>query len=262
MTVIKFTAPFADLADPQGVGDNEDIVSTPTRITAPLEDGLFISLFGRIVPSETFAGSVVDRVLVSGGADGADPIVRITGFRTELAEEAFADFLARITDGADKVLGSPLADVLVGLAGAGNDLVKGGGGDDVLNGGEGRDKLQGGDGDDLLVSANGGDVLTGGKGADEFALDNDSAGTLVTDFRKGEDDRLVLGVSALFDGRDPREGEPSDFILLRANGQTVTLLIDADGGGEVFDAVATIKGDLGTNLDQLITDGTIGFGFG
>jgi Ca2+-binding RTX toxin-like protein len=115
------------------------------------------------------------------------------------------------TDGANKILGDPLAgvnysadgddtvhgrggndwlegvggaDILYGdagddtlLGGDGADQLYGGDGNDVLNGGDGiggisADILDGGNGDDVLTGGLGADVLYGGAGADTFVYTN------------------------------------------------------------------------------------------
>jgi outer membrane protein assembly factor BamB len=68
------------------------------------------------------------------------------------------------TGGKDKLKGSPLADVIVGLGG--NDKISGGRGSDRICGGTGKDKLSGGPGNDKLIGGKGKDSCTGGKGRD------------------------------------------------------------------------------------------------
>ena len=78
------------------------------------------------------------------------------------------------TDGADKLSGTPAADVIVALGGndkvsglAGNDTICGGAGKDTLKGGKGNDKLFGEAGKDTLKGGPGNDKLKGGAGKDK-----------------------------------------------------------------------------------------------
>jgi glucose/arabinose dehydrogenase len=84
-------------------------------------------------------------------------------------------------DGDDIVYGNLGADT--GDGGAGADLVRGGQGDDVLQGGAGADFISG----DL-----GNDTITGGTGADTFNSFGDAGLDRVTDFNRGEGDRVRL----------------------------------------------------------------------
>ena len=80
------------------------------------------------------------------------------------------------TEGDDMLVGTPLADVLVGLAGNDRlrartpgyvgDTLLGGDGDDVLLGAYRGDVLKGGRGDDRLLASRSGDWIHGGPGRD------------------------------------------------------------------------------------------------
>ena len=99
-----------------------------------------------------------------------------------------------ISEGADIVIGTPLADMLATLGGddrvagadgddsidlgdgndqavggAGNDQINGGAGNDLLLGSTGNDQLLGGAGDDRLLGEAGNDVLNGGAGEDALS---------------------------------------------------------------------------------------------
>ena len=76
-------------------------------------------------------------------------------------------------DGADRLSGTPHADVIVGRGGddrvnggGGDDLICAGSGDDRLTGGAGRDQLRGGTDKDVLLGGGGRDRLLGGPGRD------------------------------------------------------------------------------------------------
>jgi hypothetical protein len=66
----------------------------------------------------------------------------------------------------DKLVGTPDADVIVGLGG--NDRINGGGGDDVICAKGGDDRVNGGGGADTVRSGGGGDRTGGGGGADNL----------------------------------------------------------------------------------------------
>ena len=166
-------------------------------------------------------------------------------------------------DGDHEATGNALANRLVGndgdnrLAGlAGNDQLEGGGGDDILLGGAGNDVLLGGEGDDVLRGGIGRDRLTGGTGADDFVV-GDAARSVatITDFSKSAGDRLLIGdlLGGLADGTDL-----TPYLSLRSRGGAVDVLVDADGAGRGRPVlVATVRGDLGTDLSSLLADGVI-----
>ena len=237
------------------------VVADPRLAVVGFTGGSFLRFEGRFdyTSEETLDASPVTAITFSDDLDGLEPSLAITRVKA-----LFGDFLGdagldvTVFSGNDRIQGSDGDDDLLGLAGAGNDLVDGGAGNDAIDGGEGRDKLYGGDGQDLLASRSDPDKLTGGADADLFILAGGSAGTKITDFNKAEGDQLGLDLNEVFDGADPEEDDPSLFIELRGNDKKVTLYIDADGGGDQFVKWASIKGDLGTDLDQLIADGVVG----
>jgi Tol biopolymer transport system component len=106
------------------------------------------------------------------------------------------------TAGADVVEGTPLADVLVGLAGDDRlrardpgyvgDTLLGGDGSDVLLGGYRGDLLRGGRGDDRIRGGNSEDVLVGGPGRDR--MDGQSGRDFVY-ARDGRRDTVVCGTN-------------------------------------------------------------------
>lgn len=123
--------------------------------------------------------------------------------------------LLRGGDGADSLAGNGGNDTLIGnggndtlaggagndslLGGAGNDRLTGEAGNDVLTGGSGADVLRGGEGNDVLTGGTGSDTLTGGPGADRFVFASaaEAAGDVITDFRRGQGDRIDLsGIDA------------------------------------------------------------------
>ncbi|MBD8525817.1 calcium-binding protein [Pseudoxanthomonas sp. CAU 1598] len=131
------------------------------------------------------------------------------------------DLLARIvlpvTEQADVLYGSIVADVIDGLGG--DDQIMGLDGNDQLNGGAGNDTLLGGNGNDILIGGNGNDRLNGGAGSDtyRFAAGFGSDEIENYDNSPGRQDRIefLAGISAS-DVQVTRQG--LDLILSFANG--------------------------------------------
>ncbi len=111
----------------------------------------------------------------------------------------------------------------------GNDTVLGEDGNDTLFGGLGDDLLNGGAGDDLLFADGGADTLWGGAGRDVFALGRSSGGTVVADFRTGED-RLAF--------TDP--GIDLGVVIRSARVEGGNTILDIGNGGRI-----TIVGQTG-----------------
>jgi Ca2+-binding RTX toxin-like protein len=110
--------------------------------------------------------------------------------------------------GVQRLLGSPVGDLVRGASG--DDHLLGRGGSDALHGGTGNDRLAGGGGRDALDGDDGDDLLLGGEGADDLI-----------ELRFG-DDRLdggsgddVLGGGR---GEDALSGGPGDDILSGGSG--------------------------------------------
>ena len=119
---------------------------------------------------------------------------------------SFDNLIAQIMTGNDLVTGGAIADILQGFAGAdsidgglgfdfvqgnaGNDTLAGGDGNDVVRGGRDDDVLTGGAGNDFLSGDRGNDTVTGGAGADIFHTFTGAGVDRVTDFNRGEGDRV------------------------------------------------------------------------
>jgi serralysin len=68
----------------------------------------------------------------------------------------------------------------------------GGDGNDIVRGGQDNDLVFGGAGDDFVSGDKGNDTMTGGAGADSFHTFGDAGIDRVTDFNRGEGDRVQL----------------------------------------------------------------------
>ena len=135
--------------------------------------------------------------------------------------------------GNDELIGSPLADLLIGNGG--NDTLVGAGGNDTLIGGRHHDHLVGDEGDDLLIGLSGRDTLLGGAGND--SLDGGDG----NDGLAGDD-----GADFLTGGRgnDMMFGNAGSDSLFGGGGQDTVL------GGRGGDLV---KGNAG---DDILAGGT------
>ncbi|GAA0584699.1 hypothetical protein GCM10009416_23860 [Craurococcus roseus] len=145
------------------------------------------------------------------------------------------------TSGADALAGGAGADRLRGLGG--NDTLSGGGGNDALNGGAGADRLDGGAGNDYLLGGAGADVLTGGAGGDRFAfLSAGEGGDTIADFGLAEGDRLDLRGVFAATGQNYAKLAAGGFAKASAVSGGVLVSVDADGGGDGYAALVTLKG--------------------
>lgn len=135
-----------------------------------------------------------------------------------------ADLFTRGTEGRDVILGTPLADAIVGDDG--DDVICGLGGNDTIFGQNGDDWISGGDGDDKLRGGRDADTMFGDDGVD--------------DMKGGRDDDMVSGGS----GDDDIRGGTGDDVMSGGDGSEVRT---AGNGGR-----DTIDGGKG---DDVITGG-------
>jgi predicted extracellular nuclease len=166
--------------------------------------------------------------LVSYATADAGVTANLRNARANTGEAAGDTYLA-----VENLAGSDFADVLSGdggdnaiAGGAGDDVLVGGLGADRLFGGIGSDRMTGGDGDDRIGGGAGNDTASGGAGTDRFfflTLGDISTGDRITDFRRGEGDRIDLGNVLAEDG----SGEPIAFSYIGSGDFT------GDGGPEV-----------------------------
>ncbi|WP_407067293.1 calcium-binding protein [Methylobacterium sp. Leaf111] len=123
-----------------------------------------------------------------------------------------------------------------------NDTMTGTASADRLLGGRGTDLLKGNEGTDYLWGGAGTDTLTGGSGQDRFAFHQVSeAGDIITDFRAGSGgDILDLSV---MDKRYEWHGDifQEGYVKFVQSGADTLLKVDANGGGDGFITLATLK---------------------
>ena len=153
--------------------------------------------------------------------------------------------------GNDRPEGNDGDDTLLG--GIGNDLLFGGAGSDHLEGG-GKDRLDGGHGNDELVGSTRA-LLTGGADADSFVVGPGVTKVTIANFTTADGDVLVL--RDVLKGFDPATSDIADFVRLTGKGSTVQVAVDPEGDGTSYAKIATVQGDLGTDLHALINDGHI-----
>lgn len=161
-----------------------------------------------------------------------------------------------ITEGADVINGSALADVIDARGGNdrvlgndGHDILRGGFGNDSLYGGDGNDGLDGRDGDDLLDGATGDDNMFGGNGNDT------QTGGLGNDTMRGEagDDRLIgdQGSDSMSggDGKDWVDGGADADIVGGGNGND--LVFGNSGDDQVYGGAGYDWLEGGSGSDRL-----------
>lgn len=166
--------------------------------------------------------------------------------------------------GHDTLYGDNDNDTLNG--GDGIDRLIGGAGNDILNGGNDDDTLYGGTGTDILIGGAGVDVLYGQQGSDTFgftALDGSS--DQIKDFTLNGVEADALNITDILIGFNGGS-DINDFVVFSfKNSDRTDLFINADGIGNDFQQIATIRGadfsgltaqDL-VDSNQLITNSTL-----
>ncbi len=140
---------------------------------------------------------------------------------------------------------------------SGNDAVTGTYFNDILDGGDGDDTIRGGYGNDQLYGHDGLDNLWGEDGRDTFRFAMASAFNdidVIHDFNLLEDDSLDL--SDLLVLYNPLIDDLEDFIRITDNGTDSILQIDANGGGDSFAQIVTLKDITGiTDEEGLLSSG-------
>ncbi|MGB8689702.1 MAG: choice-of-anchor K domain-containing protein [Microcoleus sp.] len=117
-----------------------------------------------------------------GGVQGSDKNEKILGSPVtdvvfaargaDTIEGAVGNDYLRGGKGSDRILGDDGNDILNGNEG--DDFISGGPGNDLVRGGQDNDEIFGNEGDDILIGERGTDRLTGGSGTDVFILRTDT----------------------------------------------------------------------------------------
>ena len=131
---------------------------------------------------------------------------------------------------------------------------------DTLQGGDTADFIYGNNGNDVLIGKGGADILYGGLGADTFQFEAATAFASVdkiNDFNTGQGDKL--DISAILTGYDPFTSLIHDFVSLTTSGGNTTVLVDRDGTGTAYaaQAVATLTGVTGLDVDNMLSNGNL-----
>ena len=134
------------------------------------------SLHGN-VGADTLNGGVGNDILL--GGQGADFLQG--GLDSDTLSGDLGDDTVHGGQGDDEVYGR-----------AGDDILFGDIGNDIVRGGLGNDQVSGGLGDDFVSGDRGDDTLSGGLGADRFHFFSGAGRDVVTDFSRGEGDRIEL----------------------------------------------------------------------
>ncbi|MCB1532293.1 MAG: type I secretion C-terminal target domain-containing protein [Alphaproteobacteria bacterium] len=130
-------------------------------------------------------------------------------------------------------------------------------GNDILVGGAGADLIYAEAGDDIIVGGADDDVLFGGAGSDTFLFQSfDGSVDTIKDFESGIGGD-VINITDLLEGFDPMSDALSDFVQLSNSGGNTQVLVNADGMGTDFVAIAMIEGGAGASLANLINNGNI-----
>ena len=113
--------------------------------------------------------------------------------------------------------------------------------------------LEGGDGNDLIVGGAGNDMLAGGGGIDQFIFKDVGDGIdTITDFRVNGNaqDQIVLSVDMFegFAGDNAFALIGSGFLRAQRSGGQTLIQVDIDGGGNNFQTLATVNGNIGNGV--------------
>ncbi|WP_421878123.1 beta strand repeat-containing protein [Pacificispira sp.] len=188
------------------------------------------------------AGSGDDTVI---GGEGADTIDGGDGIDT--IDYSESDEAVTIDFGAGTVSGGHAeGDQLSNF-----ENIVGSDHDDILRGDDGANRLDGGAGSD---------ALTGGAGADVFVLGNPGQGIdTITDFNAAEGDMLDISSVVNMDDID----ELQNYLRLEedeSGNTTVKVNTSGDGDDDHFQAVATLEGVTGLDVNSIIQNQDDGSG--
>jgi Ca2+-binding RTX toxin-like protein len=199
------------------------------------------------------ADNILDAIVENPG-EGTDTV------RTPVSYTLGAELENLILSGRGNVggTGNALDNVIAGNIG--NNLLSGLDGNDGLLGGAGNDGLLGGNGMDTLTGGQGTDTLTGGADSDRFDVNSlDGSVDTVTDFSSlapgmGGD---ILDLADLLIGFDPMQSVIDNFVHYMQQGNDTRVLVNADGIGADFVAVAVLQGVAGVTAGQALANGNL-----
>jgi len=188
--------------------------------------GGFSSIDG-VFPSDP----LTDGASVLRGNEGDDTIAGGAGFDDINGNQG--NDVASGQNGGDWVVGGQGDEVLSGdapyireagddvvLGNLGNDTCSGDGGNDIVRGGQGDDSVSGGSGEDWLSGDLGSDTVSGGAGADIFHSFGAAGIDRVTDFNRGEGDRVVLDPGSAYNAAQVG----ADTVITLAGGAQMVLV--------------------------------------
>jgi Ca2+-binding RTX toxin-like protein len=183
--------------------DNRDnIVNGRLNFYGDFDDGVF--RFGIYDPGIKIAPLLQaratrtltdDRQLLATVFDG-DDFMSMSRFGDSISSYGGNDFIAGRA-GNDTLSGGQDSDMLIGQQGS--DVLQGGAAIDILFGYSGNDRIVGGEGQDIIAGNDGNDKLTGGAGADAFMFKGTTNTDVITDFGRGGDRLVLIGVDSFED---------------------------------------------------------------
>lgn len=201
------------------------------------------------------------------GGDGHDTLILGDGGMAVFLDDIYSaspiDPHAARIQGIEEIIGGNGNDIIdltsrvhsygdvILHGGDGGDVLWASAGNDVIYGGNGNDNIDGGTGNDRLIGGAGNDKIFGRGGADVFVFDGESYANgldTIGDFNALDGD--MLDISDILQGYDPFSSLLSDFVRVTQNGNNATLLVNADGSGNDFVAVAVLQG-VTTTLEDL-----------
>lgn len=198
-------------------------------------------------------------------------------YRLEASDDVGPRTITGTLDDDARLFGTPVKDIIEGLAGndrilgmGGDDMLQGDNGDDHLDGSVGSDTLEGhrgedtllgGSGDDFLFGHSENDVLDGGEGADRAFGgngDDEISGGAGEDFLRGQAGDDIISGGADNDlvngdiGNDRLLGDAGDDVV---NGNAGDDILVGGGGADIMNGGDGVDRLLGLSGDDVLTGG-------
>jgi Ca2+-binding RTX toxin-like protein len=159
-----------------------------------------------------------------------------------ISNSSFDVLSAKIWDTSGTSLINSLTNIVSSATQVSSAMVTGGAADDRLLGTALADSIAGGDGGDYIWGGLGADLLNGGAGRDRFAyLSAGEGGDVITGFTVGAyGDAIDLSVLAI---RNGWSGDifAAGYVALVQSGADTLVRVDANGGGDGFVTLATLR---------------------